>query len=100
MVHFVGDMHQPLHTGNREDDRGGNLQPIKSVLGKDEDRLNLHKVWDGHLVNAVKGDLTNDDFVNASSANQGRGPRRSGARAKSKIGRGNRTRSALGTLSI
>ena len=21
VVHFVGDMHQPLHTGNREDDR-------------------------------------------------------------------------------
>ena len=63
VVHFVGDMHQPLHTGNREDDRGGNLQPIKSVLGKPEEKLNLHKVWDGHLVNAVKGDLNNDDFV-------------------------------------
>jgi hypothetical protein len=63
VVHFIGDMHQPLHTGNREDDRGGNSQPIKSVLGKPEDRLNLHKVWDGHLVAAERGELTVDDFA-------------------------------------
>ena len=63
LVHFIGDMHQPLHTGNRGDDRGGNLQPIKSVLGKVEDRLNLHKVWDGHILQAERGELTNDDFA-------------------------------------
>jgi hypothetical protein len=63
LVHFVGDMHQPLHCGNREDDRGGNLQPIKSVFGKAESRLNLHKVWDGHLVAAARGDLSVDDFA-------------------------------------
>jgi S1/P1 Nuclease len=63
VVHFIGDMHQPLHTGNREGDLGGNLQPIKSVLGKSEDRLNLHKVWDGHLVAAERGELTVDDFA-------------------------------------
>ncbi|MCE9532668.1 MAG: S1/P1 nuclease [Planctomycetes bacterium] len=63
VVHFLGDMHQPMHTGNRENDRGGNLQLIKSVLGKTEEKLNLHKVWDGHLVKGVRGELTNDDFV-------------------------------------
>jgi hypothetical protein len=63
VVHFIGDMHQPLHTGNREDDRGGNSQPIKSVLGKPEEGLNLHKVWDGHLVAAERGELTVDDFA-------------------------------------
>lgn len=62
LVHFVGDMHQPLHCGNRDDDRGGNLQPVKSVFGKEEDKLNLHKVWDGHLVKAARGELTVDDF--------------------------------------
>jgi hypothetical protein len=63
LVHFIGDMHQPLHTGNRDDDRGGNLQPIKSVLGKVEDKINLHKVWDGYILQAERGDLTNDDFA-------------------------------------
>lgn len=63
LVHFVGDMHQPLHTGNREDDRGGNLQPIKSVLGNTEERINLHKVWDGYILKAERGDLSNGDFA-------------------------------------
>jgi nuclease S1 len=63
LVHFIGDMHQPLHTGNRADDLGGNLQPIKSVLGKVENRLNLHKVWDGYILQAERGELTNDDFA-------------------------------------
>jgi len=69
VVHFVGDMHQPMHTGNREDDRGGNLQPINSVIvnGKPaKDNFgkphNLHKVWDGHLVDAIRGGLTVVDF--------------------------------------
>jgi len=63
LVHFLGDMHQPLHCGNREDDRGGNLQPVKSFAGAPEEKLNLHKVWDGHLVNAARGGLTVDDFA-------------------------------------
>jgi hypothetical protein len=63
LVHFVGDLHQPLHCGHREDDRGGNLQPVKSVRGKAEEKLNLHKVWDGHLVAAARGDLSVDDFT-------------------------------------
>jgi len=70
LVHFVGDMHQPLHTGNREDDRGGNQQPIESIIvnGKAaKDNFgkphNLHKVWDGHLVDAIRGGLTVNDFA-------------------------------------
>jgi hypothetical protein len=63
VVHFVGDLHQPLHCLHRNDDRGGNLQPIKSVLGVAEDKLNLHKVWDGHLVKSDRGDLTVPDYA-------------------------------------
>ena len=63
LVHFVGDMHQPLHCGNRDDDRGGNLQPIKSFNGKSEGKLNLHKVWDGPMVQAARGELSVEDFA-------------------------------------
>lgn len=63
LIHFVGDMHQPLHTGFRDNDRGGNLQPIKSVLGKVEGKMNLHKVWDGYILQAERGELTNEDFA-------------------------------------
>lgn len=40
LIHFVGDIHQPLHMGRKEDE-GGNKIPM--VYGKS---LNLHSVWD------------------------------------------------------
>jgi nuclease S1 len=63
LVHFIGDMHQPLHTCFRNDDRGGNLQPIKSYAGATEAKLNLHWIWDTHLLRAEKGVLTPEDFA-------------------------------------
>lgn len=63
VIHFVGDMHQPLHCSNRADDKGGNLQPIKSFRGETENRLNLHWIWDTHLFKAERGELSNEDFV-------------------------------------
>jgi S1/P1 Nuclease len=45
LVHFVGDLHQPLHQG-RPDDRGGN--EITAVyFGK---QTNLHAIWDTLLI--------------------------------------------------
>lgn len=47
LVHFVSDMHQPLHMGGR-DDRGGN--DTKAAWGiYMTDRLNLHSIWDWAL---------------------------------------------------
>ncbi len=62
VIHFVEDLHQPLHCTTRMDDRGGNLQKIKSFAGK-EDRLNLHRIWDVDLINYDKKELTNVDFA-------------------------------------
>ncbi len=45
VVHFVGDIHQPLHTG-RIEDNGGNKIPIK-WLGFD---TNLHSIWDSQMI--------------------------------------------------
>lgn len=42
VVHFVADLHQPLHVG-RAEDRGGNLIPV--LAGARE--TNLHALWDG-----------------------------------------------------
>lgn len=59
LVHFMGDMHQPLHCGDRGGDRGGNLVPVTSFQGAHfaidlnsagEDRPNLHRTWDEYLV--------------------------------------------------
>ena len=46
LVHFMGDLHQPLHAGDRHD-RGGNDQPAN--YGVMAGRRNLHTVWDGLL---------------------------------------------------
>jgi len=47
VVHFVGDMHQPLHIGDKHD-RGGN--DVRASYGaKAPDRMNLHRIWDSDL---------------------------------------------------
>ncbi|OAO03862.1 endonuclease [Sphingomonadales bacterium EhC05] len=46
LVHFVGDMHMPLHSGDRSD-RGGNN--VRAAYGIIEGRMNLHWLWDGPL---------------------------------------------------
>lgn len=45
LVHFVGDVHQPLHAGYRTD-RGGNTHQVQ-IGGKGS---NLHAVWDHDLI--------------------------------------------------
>ena len=53
LVHFVGDMHQPLHCAERKGadgtpDRGGNLRKV--LVPKGTRTTNLHSVWDTYLV--------------------------------------------------
>ncbi|NJM50889.1 MAG: S1/P1 nuclease [Sphingomonadales bacterium] len=45
LVHFTGDLHQPLHAGDRAD-RGGN--DVKANYGIIPG-ANLHWIWDSHL---------------------------------------------------
>lgn len=64
VVHFVGDIHQPLHAGYRPD-RGGNLYQVQ-FNGKGS---NLHKVWDSGLLSTRH--LRWQDYANELDA---RGP--------------------------
>jgi hypothetical protein len=45
LVHFVGDVHQPLHAGYGED-RGGNTYQLQAFMRGS----NLHAVWDSGLI--------------------------------------------------
>ncbi|MEM8814746.1 MAG: S1/P1 nuclease [Pseudomonadota bacterium] len=45
IVHLIGDLHQPLHTGNGTD-RGGNDYAVTFY----SEHTNLHRVWDSLLV--------------------------------------------------
>ena len=55
LVHFIGDMHQPLHLGDKSD-RGGN--DVRAAYGfKAPDRMNLHRVWDSDLAERALTEL-------------------------------------------
>ena len=49
LIHFVGDLHQPMHMG-RKDDKGGNKVDF-NWFGR---KTNLHSVWDGALIENQK----------------------------------------------
>jgi hypothetical protein len=53
LVHFAGDLHQPLHTV--KDFMGGNLLKVTFFVEpskKKREKTNLHVVWDTHLIKA------------------------------------------------
>jgi hypothetical protein len=55
IIHFVGDIHQPLHCSTRvtganpDGDRGGNLFTIKILKNGKLQKSNLHSYWDGGI---------------------------------------------------
>jgi hypothetical protein len=51
LVHFIGDVHQPLHAG-RAVDRGGTAIKVR-FLGEE---TSLHAVWDGGLIASLGPD--------------------------------------------
>ena len=51
LVHFVGDIHQPLHAG-RGEDRGGNTVQLQWQ----GEGSNLHQLWDSLLIRAIDPD--------------------------------------------
>ncbi len=45
MVHFVGDIHQPLHSGDKSDRGGNDRDTAYGIIPY----MNLHWIWDGPL---------------------------------------------------
>ena len=48
-VHFLGDLHQPLHVGRR-DDKGGNRILVEWF----DEELTLHRVWDEMIIESAQ----------------------------------------------
>ena len=67
LVHFVGDIHQPLHASN-DGDRGGNCVPLLNPLvhGDGSTTTELHAVWDVDEVSAVLGSLGGEQATAAA----------------------------------
>ena len=53
LIHFIGDVHQPLHLTNR--DRGGNQFTVR-FEGR---TMNLHGLWDNQLIAKALRDQRN-----------------------------------------
>lgn len=53
LVHFMGDLHQPLHTGRGEDKGGNDIQVRWFGQGS-----NLHRVWDSEMINDFQMSFT------------------------------------------
>jgi hypothetical protein len=51
LVHFMGDVHQPLHAGYQED-RGGNSYQLQAFMRGS----NLHALWDSGLIRNLNED--------------------------------------------
>lgn len=56
LVHFIGDLHQPLHTG-RGEDKGGNELQVRWF----GDGTNLHRVWDSDMIDSY--DMSYSDLA-------------------------------------
>jgi hypothetical protein len=62
LIHLVGDLHQPLHCADRNNDRGGNLLAV-TYPGDDRPRRSLHLIWDLNLVEEGLGALETAEYV-------------------------------------
>ena len=47
LIHFVGDLHQPLHAGEKADKGGNDVKVTYGIYAAL--RLNLHSVWDSFI---------------------------------------------------
>ncbi len=67
VVHFAGDMHQPMHCAYRYGDMGGNMIPVNSFKGNHysfgpetpmDYAPSLHSIWDDAMVQEAMAGLT------------------------------------------
>jgi nuclease S1 len=71
VIHFIGDIHQPLHATSNND-RGGNCVPVnffglapkETDAQKESFRPNLHSIWDSDLLDRFSGDRTLQQLAN------------------------------------
>ena len=53
LIHFVGDLHQPLHVGNSKDKGGNDIQVRWFNKG-----TNLHRLWDTNMIESYEMSYT------------------------------------------
>ena len=58
LVHLVGDIHQPMHTGRYEDYGGSKIRLTFKGRKGSETNTNLHVLWDTNLIDDFKMSFT------------------------------------------
>ena len=61
VIHFIGDLHQPLHCGH-DNDLGGNRRSVREIGGS----LNLHSAWDSGIIRG--SNIEEADLVTRANA--------------------------------
>ncbi|KAF4679198.1 hypothetical protein FOZ63_017745, partial [Perkinsus olseni] len=61
LMHFVGDIHQPLHLG-RAKDVGGNLLHVDMKFA-DFEEGNLHSTWDSKMIDQLEGSQYGPGYI-------------------------------------
>ena len=57
ILHLMADIHQPLHTGFREDTGG-----LRIILGQ-PDGVDLHAIWDTRMIEELRASMESSDLV-------------------------------------
>jgi hypothetical protein len=63
VVHFMGDLHQPLHCAERNGDKGGNFRLV--FFPDKREAVNLHRVWDSEILKRSLGKQDDADYAAA-----------------------------------
>jgi hypothetical protein len=77
LIHMVGDLHQPLHTGRFEDYGGSKIKVKFKGRKAEETNTNLHVLWDSDMIDDYKMSYTEyadklmDEFENKPDFPQG-----------------------------
>lgn len=77
LIHMVGDLHQPLHTGRFEDYGGSKIKVKFKGRKAEETNTNLHVLWDSGMIDDYKMSYTEyadklmDEFKNKLDFPQG-----------------------------
>lgn len=61
VIHFTGDIHQPLHAID-DSDQGGNCDPVR--FAGDANATNLHSLWDTRMLTA---EMKKDSYKDAAA---------------------------------
>ena len=54
LIHLVGDIHQPLHTGRKEDYGGSSIKLYFGGRKSNASSTNLHRLWDTNMIDDFK----------------------------------------------